>query len=478
VVVGDAEGVAQLVPHGVAADAADAVRLALAAGVDVEMGGTVLSADGEPVVQPSELDEARVDDAVRRVLRLKAALGLFDSPYVDESAERSAPTAETRAAAREAAERSLVLLKNEDGVLPVGPGRRRILLTGPYATSTDHLGAWMQHFAARSGSLHAALREALPDAELTVLPGADFLSPDASLQEEVRAAARDQDLVLVAVGEPSNLSGEAASRSDLRLPGDQEALLSAVADSGVPFAVVLLSGRPLEVSAWVDRAPAVLHAFHLGLEGPAALARALAGAVNPGGRLPMTFPRSVGQVPIAHDDLSTGRPARTGGSIGPSAGDVALAGPGNLDDHFTSKHLDLPLGPRFPFGHGLTYTRFEVGSPGLDEAEVPLAEVLAGRRIEVPVTVRNAGERAGDDVVLLFVRDLVASLAQPVRRLRGFQRLTLPAGEGRTVRFSLGAEELGFWTNDPAGEFVVEPGDFTLTVTDGTTSVDLPLRLA
>jgi beta-glucosidase len=477
IVVGDAEGVAQLVPHGVARDGADAVRMAIAAGVDVEMGGTVLSADGEPVVGPGELDEARVDDAVLRILRLKVALGLFDSPYVDEAAELTGPTEATMAAARTAAERSVVLVKNEGGVLPVAAGAKRILLTGPYATSTDHLGAWVQHFAARSGSLDAALRAELPEADLTVLPGTDFLSFDPALLEEVRAAAVDNDLVVVAVGEPSNLSGEAASRSDLRLPGDQERLIHAIADSGVPFVVLLLSGRPLDVSGWIDRAPAVLHAFHLGLEAPAALARVLTGVVNPGGRLPMSFPRSVGQVPVAHDDLSTGRPARTGGSIGPSAADVALVGPGNLDDHFTSKYLDLPLGPQLEFGHGLSYTRFALDDVVLDADEVPLPEVLAGRRVEVSVDVRNVGEREGDDVLLLFVRDLVASIAQPVQRLRGFERLTVAAGQSRTVRFSLGLDDLGFWTNEPAGELVVEPGDFLLTVTDGTTSLNLPLRL-
>jgi beta-glucosidase len=445
----------------------------------VEMGGTVIGSDGEPVVGPDHLEQARVDDAVLRILRLKAALGLFEHPYVDGASEVSAPTGATRAAARQAAERSIVLLKNEGSVLPVANDAPRILLVGPYATSTDHLGAWVQHFAARSGSLDAALVEALPSAAITTLQGADFLDGDPALQDEVVAAADRHDLVLVAVGEPNTLSGEAASRSDLRLPGDQERLIHAVADSGRPFAVVLLSGRPLDVSGWIDRAPAVLHAFHLGLEGPAALARALAGVANPGGRLPMSFPRTVGQVPVHHDHESTGRPARTGGSIGVSAADVALAGPGNLDDHFTSKYLDLPLGPQLEFGHGLSYTRFELSGlgAGVDATSVPLADVLGGRRIEVTAEVRNVGDREGDDTLLLFVRDLVASLAPAVRRLRGFERVTLAAGASATVRFSIGAEDLGFWTNDPAGRFLVEPGGFTLTITDGTTSRELALRL-
>jgi beta-glucosidase len=474
VVVGDADGVGQLVQHGVATDAADAVRLALAAGLDVEMGGSVVSDDG-PVLGADDLDPARVDDAVRRVLRLKAALGLFEHPYVDEAQERAAPTADSRAAARTAAERSIVLLKNDGHLLPARP--RRLLLTGPYATSTDHLGAWVQHFAARSGSLEDALREVLPDAELMVLPGAGFLSDETGQLEAVLDAVPGQDLVIVAVGEPAILSGEAASRSDLRLPGGQERLVRAVAATGAPCVVVTMSGRPLDLSGWLHLAPAVLHAFHLGLEGPAALARVLVGAVTPGGRLPMSFPRSAGQVPIHHDHESTGRPASTGGAIGFDAADVAIVGPNNTDDHFTSKYLDLPLGPLLPFGHGLSYTRFALEDAALDAAEVPLAEVLAGRRIVVTAQVRNVGERTGDDVVLLQVRDHVASIAPAVERLRGFQRVPLEPGASTTLRFELGAEDLGFWTNDPAGTFVVEPGDFTATVTDGTSAHALALRL-
>ncbi|BDZ44473.1 glycoside hydrolase family 3 N-terminal domain-containing protein [Naasia aerilata] len=291
IVVGDADGVAQLVPHGVATDVADAVRLALGAGLDVEMGGNVVSDSGEPILQPGEVDEARIDDAVRRVLRLKFALGLFDRPYVAAPRAATAATASTRAAARTAAERSTVLLKNDGNLLPLAPGARRVLLTGPYARSTDHLGAWVQHFATPAGSLEDALRELLPDAvELTVADGADFLRPDDGLLAEAVAEAQASDLVIVAVGEPSSLSGEAASRSDIRLPGDQERLLTALADTGVPFVVVLATGRPLDVSAWIDRAPSVLLTWHLGTEAAPAIARTLLGEVNPGGRLPMSFP--------------------------------------------------------------------------------------------------------------------------------------------------------------------------------------------
>jgi beta-glucosidase len=474
IVVGDADGVGQLVQHGVARDAADAVRLALSAGLDVEMGGSILDDDGEPVVGPDDVDAARIDDAVLRLLRLKLALGLFDNPYVDGEREATAPTEETRAAARWAAERSIVLLKN-DALLPVADDGRRILLTGPYSTSTDHLGAWVQHFAAGAGTLADAVVGALPGSRVTTVAGADFLTSNSGLQAEARAAATVNDLVIVAVGEPSDLSGEARSRSDIRLPGDQERLIHAIADSGVPFVVVLCNGRPLDVSSWIDRTPAVLEAWHLGVEAPAAIAAVLTGVVNPGGRLPMSFPRTVGQVPIHYDHESTGRPARTGGSFDFGHADVALLGPGNTDDFYTSKYLDLPLGPQFAFGYGLSYTRFDLGTPRIDQPVASVGELTAGTRIEVSVPVRNAGDRFGDDVVQLYVHDLVASLAPPVRRLRGFRRVGLEPGEEQVVTFSLSDEDLGFWTNDR--RFVVEPGDFTLTVSDGVQEQFLTLRV-
>lgn len=477
IVVGDAEGVAQLVQHGVARDAADAVRLALNAGLDVEMGGSVLDAGGEPVVGPDDVDEARVDDAVLRLLRLKMSLGLLDNPYVDEQREATAPTEETRATARWAAGRSIVLLKNDDRLLPIADDGRRILLTGPYAGSTDHLGAWVQHFAAGAGTLADAVAEALPRSRVTTLAGAEFLTSNPGLEAEARAGAAGSDFVVVAVGEPSDLSGEARSRSDIRLPGDQERLVHAIADTGAPFVVVLCNGRPLDVSSWIDRTPAVLEAWHLGVEAPAAIAAVLTGAVNPGGRLPMSFPRSVGQVPVHHDHESTGRPARTGGSFDFGSADVALLGPGNTDDFYTSKYLDLPLGPQFEFGYGLSYTRFELGTPRIDRPAMPVADLVAGKQFEVSVTVRNAGDRYGDDVVQLYVHDLVASLAQPVRRLRGFQRIGLQPGEEQVVTFSLSRGDLGFWTNEPGGRFVVEPGEFMLTLSDGLRQQRLSLRL-
>ena len=224
------------------------------------------------------------------------------------------------------------------------------------------------------------------------------------------------------MGEPSSLTGEGSSRSDLRLPGDQEALINAIAATGKPFAVVLINGRPLVVSDWIDRAPTVLQAWHLGTQGPEAIARILTGAANPGGRLPMSYPRAAGQIPVHYDHENTGRPALTGGSLQQDEVDIGLHGPDNVDDRFTSKYRDLPLGPQFRFGHGLSYTTFRYGTPTTSASQLSLDELRAGQVITVDVPVTNTGDRAGDEVVQLYVRDPVASLAQPVRRLRGFHR--------------------------------------------------------
>lgn len=476
VVVGDADGVRNLIPHGVAADLADARLASFGAGLDIEMGiGTELAGLEADL---AGLPDERLDDAVRRVLRLKLALGLFDDPYVDEDAEILAPTDEHLAAARTAAERCAVLLKH-GGVLPLPQRPLRVLLAGPFADSTDHLGAWVQHFGVSpSGSLADALRAARPDLTLTVLPGADPYSPDPALQAAVVAAAPEADLVLLALGEPSDLSGEASSRADIRLPGDQEALVHAVADTGVPFAVVLTHGRPLVVADWIDRATDVLACWHLGTEAPAAIAALLTGAANPAGRLAMSFPRAVGQLPMTYAHENTGRPPAQGGQFTPRKFDMGLDGPANLQEFFTSKYRDLELGPQFGFGHGLSYATFAHGEPALAASEMSLRALRGGAPVRVSVDVTNTSERDGDEVVLVFVRDVVASLAQPVRRLAAFARVAVPAGATVPVTLTFGHDELAFWRD---GDFVVEPGAFevlvgprpdelvtlTLTVTEG-----------
>ncbi|KTR92850.1 glycoside hydrolase [Microbacterium testaceum] len=457
VIVGDAEGVANLVPHGVAEDLADAVRQAYAAGLDVEMGGSPLSLDAAEIA-PGRLDPARVDDAVRRVLATKEALGLFENPYVDPTAEITTPDAASRTLVRAAAARGSVLLHN-DGSLPLA-APRRLLLTGPYATSTDHLGAWVQYFGARAGSVADELRDRRPDLDILVEEGVDFLSPtDAGIAAAVRAA-REVAVAVVLVGEPSALSGEAASRSDLRLPGRQEELIRAVAATGTPTVVVLVTGRPLVVAGWIDEVAAAVVVWHGGTEAPAAIVDLLLGDAEPSGRLPMSFPRSVGQIPIPYAHENTGRPASTGGTLTAEHHDVGLHGPGNVQDKYSSKYLDLPLGPQFSFGHGSGYARFSHGAPEVSASVFPAEGPDDETVTTVSIEVTNLADRRGDEVVQVYLRDVVASVTQPVRRLVGFARRTLDAGESATVSIALPREVFALW----AEGWRVESGAFELHV--------------
>ncbi|MEU4130004.1 glycoside hydrolase family 3 N-terminal domain-containing protein [Streptomyces wuyuanensis] len=444
-VVSDYTGVEELIPHGFAEDGADAARLALNAGVDMEMVSTNITEHGASLLADGRITTDRLDDAVARVLRLKFALGLFDNPYADESAAVTEPTPEARAAARETAARSMVLLKNDDSVLPLDRGAREIAVVGPLADCTDLHGTWAGPGAYRFLSVSVL------DAVRAAAPGARVTHAGEDLAEAV-AAAGSADVTVVVVGEPPALSGEAAVRSEIDLPAGQRELIEAVAATGRPFAVVLLNGRPLTIGGWLDRAPAVLEAWHPGIEAGNAVADVLFGSVNPGGKLPVTFPRAVGQIPVYYNRENTGRPYD----------------PARHEEKYVSKYLDLADGPQFPFGHGLSYTTFATGEPELSRAGIAADALERGETVEVAVTVTNTGDRAGDEVVQLYVHDVAASIAQPVRRLRGFERVTLGPGGSRTVRFRLGAEDLGFWTNDPAGTFAVEPG--RIDVYAGTSS--------
>ncbi|QCX80398.1 Periplasmic beta-glucosidase precursor [Streptomyces sp. YIM 121038] len=455
-VVSDWTGVQELIAHGFAEDGAAAARLALTAGVDMEMVSTTLREHGRQLLREGGISEHRLDDAVARVLRLKFALGLFDDPYVNEAegAAAAGPTPATRAAARATAARCLVLLKNEGATLPLKSSVASLAVVGPFADSEDLLGTWVVPAAAEkypSVKVLDALRRAAPGAKVTYALGVDARGEDTGGIPAAVAAARGADVTVVVVGEPPALSGEAAARADIGLPGAQEKLIEAVAATGKPFVVVLVNGRPLTVGGWLASAPAVLEAWHPGLEAGNAIADVLFGKVNPGGKLPVSFPRAVGQIPVHYNHESTGRPYAA-------------------DNKYTSKYLDLPPGPQFAFGHGLSYTAFAIGEPRLSRADVPARALAAGDTVEVSVTVTNTGAREGDEVVQLYVHDLAASIAQPVRRLRGFRRVTLAAGAARTVRFRLGARDLGFWTNAPRGEFLVERGAFDVYVGNSSTA--------
>ncbi len=449
VVVADYQAVQQLIPHGVAATEADAARLALDAGIDSEEESDLFRKHGPQLVAEGKISRGRLDEAVRRVLRLKARLGLFDHPLVDEAAEAAEILKPAnRAEAREAAARSLVLLRNEGGVLPVGPQVRSIALIGPMGDDPQvPIGPWFADGKKEDTvTLLAGIRAQVAKRGGSIrVDHARGCDPAGGNRDGFAGAvqlARGADLVILAVGEPSTQSGEATSLTSLDLPGHQQALVEAVHAAGRPTAVVLFNGRPLTINWIAAHVPAILEAWYPGTEAGNAVADALFGDRNPGGKLPLTFPRSVGQIPLYYNRMNTGRPFQA-------------------DYKYTSKYVDIAHGPLYPFGFGLSYTRFRVKDLALSARSIP-----ADGRVVATVAVENLGDRAGDEVVQLYIHDEVASVTRPVKALRGFRRVKLAPGESKTLSFPIGPEDLGLY--DQSMRFVVEPGRFGVIV--GTSS--------
>ena len=444
-VVSDYESVREMMNHGYAADEAEAARLGLTAGVDMEMVSRLYGKHGPALLKQNKWTAAQVDEAVRRILRVKFRAGLFEHPYADEARESSVLlSAENRRAAREVAARSFVLLKNERNALPLDAGVKSVAVVGALADSQlDMIGSWWGDGRKEDAvTLLTALREKLPRAKIKFERGCDVKCESAEGFDEAARAAKDADVTILVVGESADMSGEATSRASLDLPGRQLDLVKAIHATGKPYVVVLMNGRPLSVNWLAENSPAILEAWFPGTEAGHALTDVLFGDVNPGGKLPATFPRSVGQEPLYYNHVNTGRPP-------------------DPNNHYTSKYIDVAFTPLFVFGHGLSYTTFRLSNLHLSAQRIP-----ANGRLEVAVDVENTGRRAGDEVVQLYTRDLAASRTRPVKELKGFERVTLQPGERRTLRFTLAAEQLGFYTDDV--RFLVEPGAFKLTV--GTSS--------
>ncbi|HEY6747515.1 MAG TPA: beta-glucosidase BglX [Mycobacteriales bacterium] len=443
--------------HGVAADGPQAGALALNAGTDQEMVSTEIRDHGEQLLASGDIDIARLDDAVRRILRVKFRAGLFEHPYVDVAKAQdpaSFVTPADRAAARAAAGKSMVLLKN-DGVLPLKPAKKTAVI-GPLGDDQhDMLGPWWgQGQDADVVSLVTGIKAQAPSTTYT--PGCTLknVEPPEARDDDacsgldvaaVQAAARGADQVVLALGETREMSGEAASRSTIDLPGQQQALIDAVKATGKPFVVVLFNGRPLTLAPVAAASPAILEAWFPGTEAGNATADVLFGRVNPGGKLPVSFPRVLGQVPIYYNHEPTGRPC-------------------DVTQKYNSRYRDLAAcDPLYSFGYGLSYTTFSITDLRLDRTTV-------GRRgsVSASVKVTNTGTRTGDEVVQLYLHDPVASISQPVRRLRGFERVTLRPGQSRTVTFSVDRSDFGFYDN--AGRFVVEPGTIELYAGNSSTA--------
>jgi beta-glucosidase len=395
-----------------------------------------------------------VDEAVRRVLRVKFALGLFSNPYPIQP-EVTAAVPEHRPLVRKAAEESFVLLQNKGSLLPLKAGAR-IALIGPLADSPNEMqGAWGgANKASDAVTLKAALEEHARTDGGSVLyaKGTDILSNSDAGFAAAQDAARQADVVVMALGESSSMSGEAGARAHLDLPGNQQQLLDKITGLGKPVVLVVFSGRPLVLTWAAQHVQSILEAWFPGSEAGHALARVLYGDIAPSGKLPMSFPQTEGQEPLYYNQLPTGRPAN----------DADLTQPPGPKSRFVSRYIDAPNAALFPFGFGLTYTTFDYSPVTVSRATIPIKEAKPGAKslVVATATVKNTGAIAATEVVQCYAGNRGASLEQPVRSLQGFARVTLAPGESKQVSFPLGYDELSFFDNP--GHSVIEPTDYTV----------------
>lgn len=441
-VVSDWNAIRELINHGVAADGEEAAALALRAGVDMDMASATYAdhlakaVDRDPALVPL------IDQSVERILTAKAALGLFDRPYGFGAEGRDGITAPRRAVARRAAQRSIVLLRNEGGLLPLAPGRRLALIGALADDDSSPLGSWRGRGDAKDS---VTLRQALPQAEF--VPGVHPRRDDRSGIPAAVEAARRADVVLLVLGEDYDYTGEARSHASIDLPGPQQALIDALKATGKPIVAILMNGRPLALEYALRGIPAVLETWFLGIESGPAIADVLGGRVAPGGKLPVGIPRVTGQAPLPYAHYPTGRPADPDPKVD------------------SARYRDVDVGPLFPFGHGLSYAAFDYSDLSVT------ADAAGDGGATVSLTLANRGAVAADEVVQLYIRAPVPGIARPVKELRGFARVTLPPGARRRLTFALAVEQFAYWTEQgwryPGG---------TVDVMIGSSSQDIRLR--
>lgn len=453
-VVTDYTAINEMILHGYAKDTAHAAQLALEAGVDMDMqGGTYLSKMVQ-LIESGKIKETQIDLAVRRILKTKFDLGLFDDPYRYSDSKREQETVLSKEMldhAKESALKSIVLLKNESKddkiLLPLSKSTKSIALIGPLASNQmDMLGTWhASGDASKTTSLIQGIREIAPEVKLNYAEGCKTIGEDKSGFDEAISIAIKSDVVILAVGENYRQNGEAASRSNLDLPGVQTELVEAIVKTGKPIILVLMAGRPLTIEPLNETIPSILNTWHLGTKAGVAIAEVLFGDYNPSGKLVMTFPRNVGQIPIYYNMKNTGRPFKE-------------------KSKYTSKYLDVPNEPLYPFGFGLSYTEFEYSNLTTNKSQIKFGEAL-----EITVDVTNKGDLEGEEVVQLYVKDLVGSVTRPVRELKGFEKIKLSPSETRKVKFVISSDNLRFYKKDMS--FQAEPGDFKLFVGGSSNAV-------
>ena len=462
-VVTDWNSMGEMISHGFGTDRQDVAKKALEAGVDMDMMTYGFISHLEELVHTGKVKVSDINNAVRNILRVKFMLGLFEHPYVDVAAAAGAQyTAEALASAQKTAEESAILLKN-DGILPLKPGQR-ILVTGPLADAPhDQLGTWaFDGEKEHTVTPLQALREMFPG-KVTYVPGLKYSREKRARFDDVVAAARRADVVLAFLGEEAILSGEAHSLADLNLKGSQSELLQALKAGGKPVVATVIAGRPLTIERDLPNCNALLYSFHPGTMGGPALANIISGAVNPSGKTPITFLRTVGQVPLYYAHNKTGRPY-SGQTL---LDDIPLeAGQTSLGN--TSYYLDYGAYPLFPFGYGLSYTSFQYSEPVLDKGVYDDDDIIVIR-----FTLTNTGKCAGTEVTQVYIRDLVGSVTRPVKELRYFERVVLEAGESREVTVEIPVGDFAFVGLD--GIKKVEPGAFQLWVA-GDSASGVPVR--
>jgi len=459
-VVSDWGSIGEMVAHGYSKDLKEAAYSAITAGSDMDMESNAYRGNLAQLVKEGRVSVDLVDDAVRRILRKKFEMGLFDDPYRysdEKRAEKALNNPDHRKAALEVAQKSIVLLKNENQTLPISKNVKTIAFIGPMVKEyKENMGFWSVELPEVDynkwivSQWDGIQNKVGKNTKLLYAKGCEIEGTNKDGFAEAVATAKQADVVVLSIGERRDMSGEAKSRSDLHLPGVQEDLVKAIQATGKPVVVLINAGRPLVFNWTADNVPAIVYTWWLGTEAGNAIANVLFGDYNPSGKLPMTFPREVGQIPIYYNHFSTGRPAKT-----------------ESETNYVSAYIDLKNSPKFPFGYGLSYTTFDYSGLKLSSAKIKSNET-----IKVSFQLKNSGKVAGEEVVQLYLKDKFGSVVRPVLELRDFQKVKLNAGESKTIEFTIDKEKLSFYNNKL--EWVAEPGDFEVMI--GTSSADIKLR--
>lgn len=457
-VVSDWGSIGEMVPHGYAKDNKEAAEKAIIAGSDMDMESRAYMAELPKLVQEGKVDPKLIDDAARRILIKKFEMGLFDDPYRFSSEKRQQEQTnnqENRKFGREFGSKSIVLIKNQKNILPLSRSVKTVALIGPFGkeTSANH-GFWSVAFkddSQRIVTQFDGIKNQLDkNSTLLYAKGCNVDDQDRSMFSEALETAKKADVVIMTLGEGHAMSGEAKSRSNIHFSGVQEELLKEIAKTGKPIVLMINAGRPLVFDWAADNVPAILYTWWLGTEAGNSIADVLFGTVNPGGKLPMTFPRTEGQIPVYYNHYNTGRPAKN-----------------NTDRNYVSAYIDLDNDPKFPFGYGLSYTQFKYS-----DMNVSATDLKGNQTLKISVNVSNTGNYDGEEVVQLYIRDLFGKVVRPVKELKGFEKILIKKGETKTVTFTITPENLKFY--DDQLNYDWEGGEFDIMV--GTDSQNVQTK--